>query len=353
MREGLMAERDTLKGEVEAVAEQGFREPYLLYSMGLRLNTLDYETLETDCLVDGREDKKIDFFNLDLENGTATIAQGYFSEDWNKPQPPSNKAADLGVALNWLLESDLTAIPRESIRAAAKELREGLESGEISRLEVFYVHNLTPSSNVDAELGTVKRSAERLLERYSGDHGLPPECMVRQVSRNLVDEWRRSQHDAVSIDDEIVLTSSTPPQLQDTPEWRAITANVPVADIVHLRTKYGDALFSANVRDYLGSRQTSRNINRQIELTVEREPENFWVYNNGITLLTKGFSHDDVTVRIQGIAVINGAQTTGSLAQAAATGKVDLEKAKVLVRIIKCNDPGVSQFWAGSGVVIG
>jgi AIPR protein len=110
---------------------------------------------------------------------------------------------------------------------------------------------------------------------------------------------------------------------------------------VDLRTKYRDALSSANVRDYLGSRQASRNINRQMERTVEKEPQNFWIYNNGITVLTNGFTIDETRVRLQGIAVINGAQTTGSLTEAAARGNVDLGTAWVMVRVIKCNDPSL------------
>jgi hypothetical protein len=54
----------------------------------------------------GRGDKKIDFFHLDLDANVATIAQSYFTDKWQKSTPPVNKAAELGTALNWLLESD-------------------------------------------------------------------------------------------------------------------------------------------------------------------------------------------------------------------------------------------------------
>lgn len=333
-----MTEWEILQREVETLAQQELpNQTYLLYAMALRLGTMDYTSLRTDDLLDGPDDKKIDFCHLDLESGIATIAQGYESPDWTREAPPSNKASDLNTAVNWLLESNLEDIPRPAVRASAEELRDNLRTGDITSVEVYFVHNLSPSTNVDAELGTAQRALQRLLEQYGGE-GDFPSGIVRQADRETVEEWRRSQHEAVSVHEDVTLTSTIPPQTVSTSQWQAVIASVPVQELVQLRTKYGDALFSANVRDYLGSRQAARNINRQIERTVQGEPGNFWVYNNGITVLTNSVNIDsDNRIQLSGIAVINGAQTTGSLAEAAAHGG-DLGDAQVLVRAIKCND---------------
>ncbi len=339
--DGVGMSYEVVQQEVERLRTSGLREPFLLYSMGLRLRTLDYETLQTEDLLDGGDDKKVDFLHLDLESGVATVAQSYEAADWSREAAPSNKAADLGTAMNWLLESDLTDIPRGDVRAAAQELRDGLESGDIVRVEIFYVHNLPGSANVESELGTVKRATDRLLERFSRGSNPPPDCLVQEASISLVDDWRVSQHEAVSIEEEVVLESSSTPVELSTPQWNAVLMTLGAEDLVGLRVKYGDALSSANVRDYLGSRQSARNINRQIERTVQSEPNNFWIYNNGITILTKGLSVDGNKVKLQGIAVINGAQTTGTLAQAAAKGKTPLASASVMTRVITCNDPSL------------
>ncbi len=326
-----------LQHEIDALTPTFGRHAFLLYAMGLRLGMLDYEILWSESLLDGPDDKKIDFFHLDFDDGIATVAQAYCADDWDTPEPPANKASDLNTALAWLLESELDSIPRESVRAAAEQLRDSLRNREITRLEVFYVHNLPHSVNVDAELGTVQRSAQRLLEAYSVGGGTRPECITRQADRGEVEKWRRTTHETVSVHDTITLSSSFPPQLILSAEWQAAVAAVPASELVELRTKYGEALFSANVRDYLGSRQTARNINRQIERTALEQPRNFLVYNNGITILTYGIHIEDNKLILSGIAVINGAQTTGSLAQAVNRGEIS--KAVVLVRAIKCNDP--------------
>jgi hypothetical protein len=75
--------------------------------------------------------------------------------------------------------------------------------------------------------------------------------------------------------------------------------------------KYGNDLFSADIRGYLGSVQ----INNQIKDTCLNEPINFWVYNNGTLCLVHAFDYKEVDKKIilKGISIINGAQTTGAI----------------------------------------
>ena len=53
--------------------------------------------------------------------------------------------------------------------------------------------------------------------------------------------------------------------------------------------KYGDKLFSANYRGFLGV-DGRRRVNSGIRETAEKEPNNFWAYNNGITVLTRSMA---------------------------------------------------------------
>lgn len=312
---------------------------YLLFAMGLRLRTLDYNGLNTTGLVDGPDDKKVDFFDLDRDSGIATVAQSFVAPDWTKEAPPSNKAADLNTAVAWLLEADLDEIPRPEIRAAAEQLRDALAAAEITRVDVLFVHNLNRAANVDSELGAVRRTLNRLLERYDSGASGPPEGRVEQVSIETVEEWLVGQHESITVQDEVVLESLDTPVRRSQTEWEAVVATIRGADLVDLHSRFGEQLSSANVRDYLGSRESARNINRQIEKTARDEPGNFWVYNNGITILTRGVEVDETKLTLDGLAIINGAQTTGSLAQAAAAGGVG--DAEVLARIIRCNDPSL------------
>jgi hypothetical protein len=329
---------ETLKREVDGLDDAFASNAFLLYAMGLRLGTMDYEGLRDDALLDDPDDKKVDFFNIGYENGVVTIPQGYQAEDWSRDAAPSNKASDLNTAVGWLLEGDLDAIGQPSVRAAAEQLRDALNEGQVAGLEIFYVHNLPASKNVADELDTVRATTQRLIERFSQEVGIDITCDVREVGRDAVEEWRRSRHEAISVHDDVTLTSSIAPQEIRHGEWQAVLASVPMQELIELYNNYREALFSANVRDYLGSRESARNINRQIERTVQEEPENFFVFNNGLTVLTNALNVEDGRLQLSGISIINGAQTTGSVVTAAAQG-ANVSEVNVLVRLIRSNQP--------------
>src|SRR5436189_221699 len=85
-------------------------------------------------------------------------------------------------------------------------------------------------------------------------------------------------------------------------------------EILHnLYETHKNALFSANLRDFLGARKVSGNVNNRIRSTAEQEPGMFFVLNNGITLVTKKADVGDSSLRIHGVSVVNGAQTTGAI----------------------------------------
>jgi len=92
---------------------------------------------------------------------------------------------------------------------------------------------------------------------------------------------------------------------------------LPGSFFYQLYQTYGTKLFSANVRDYLGSRASDSNINFAIKGTAERNSDNFWVFNNGITaIVNKGRirkTRSGKELVLEGISIVNGAQTTGAI----------------------------------------
>lgn len=119
--------------------------------------------------------------------------------------------------------------------------------------------------------------------------------------------------------------------------WKAAIMSVPGKWLKTIFNQYGDKLFSANYRGFLGITKR-RKINTGIRSSAETEANNFWVFNNGITILTHEFeSERNGSTKINGISIINGAQTTGSLGSVDNT-KYDLDNVKVLCRIVQCSD---------------
>ena len=82
--------------------------------------------------------------------------------------------------------------------------------------------------------------------------------------------------------------------------------------------EYGSPLLEGNVRSFLSAKT---DVNKKIQGTIQKEPKRFYIYNNGIAAVA---SEVEVSIvhgismitRINDIQIINGGQTTASLAYA-------------------------------------
>lgn len=93
----------------------------------------------------------------------------------------------------------------------------------------------------------------------------------------------------------------------------------------------GIRLFARNIRGFLGNTP----INAAMVNTLKKEPDKFFYYNNGVTIVCdqaeEARSHGQIKLRVSNPQVINGQQTTRTLAE-----HLDLAKrASVLVKVIR------------------
>jgi hypothetical protein len=126
----------------------------------------------------------------------------------------------------------------------------------------------------------------------------------------------------------------------DIESWVFSMTDVAVAGLFE---RAGTRLFARNVRGFLGSTE----INRGMETTLAKEPEYFWYYNNGVTIVCDDAKHESSrgrnVLRVTNPQVINGQQTTRTLARALGKGT----RASVLVRVIRVpreGDDGANHF---------
>ena len=313
------------------IAKLGFgHNSVLVAALGLYLGVDDLEELAAESLTDGSNDKKIDACHIDLSEKRVIIAQGYQSKTWGKPAAKTNKASDLNTALSWLLSADMAAVP-EQLQPKAEELRRAAEEGDLERLELLFVHNCHESENAASEMKAAALTCKQLLAKY-------PSANVDITYREMGIESLDAVYDA--IDKPIIVEDSIPvPHSgcleKKTDNWSSIVATIPGLFLKELHEKYGDRLFSGNVRDFLGVTKHKGNINSGIQKTASAEGENFWVFNNGITALTNAWHLKDGKLSLDGISIINGAQTSGALA---GCSKDDLQDVEVVCRIVTCGE---------------
>lgn len=105
--------------------------------------------------------------------------------------------------------------------------------------------------------------------------------------------------------------------------------------------QFGELLFVKNLRSTLGHTE----VNRQILATIEDRPDDFWYFNNGITITAKSVektaagagSRELGNFKAVGAHVVNGAQTVSSVGRFLGdAGKLD--KVKIPLRIISLQE---------------
>lgn len=305
----------------------------LLYSLQIKYALEDIDEVATNCLLDGSDDKKIDLVYIDLELNEAVIAQGYFCKK-DKISAPSNKASDLNVAIGWLLTRKISELP-DRLQSAAQEIRRRINDGEIKKISLWYSHNLPESENVKEELQTAENTLAAIIKTHFKNANI--ESCSLEVGINTLEDWYQGLTIPILINDKIILKDCEGYSLKGT-DWDSFNTYFPAKKLYRLFKQHGTRLFSANVRDYLGSRKSDSNINNGIKYTAETEPGNFFIYNNGITALVNNFrfNRSNKTLNISGFSIVNGAQTTGAVCS---LNKSPDRNIFISIKLIKCNNP--------------
>jgi hypothetical protein len=299
----------------------GESNAYLLWSLSMYLDNGDADELAS-ALTDQPNDKKIDFIFVDLDEKRLVFAQGYYSQKHGE-QAPANKASDLNTAAAWLISGDLKQVP-ESLAEIIREARSAIGTGDVDSIELLYVHNLPESKNVSNELKTVEAHLSKGLEK-SNVRVSTLELGLQELEKIFV-----AKESQILVRERVICPAKIHFE-ESGPKWKAAVTSVSGDWLRGLFSTYREPLFSANYRGFLGVSKRKR-INSGIKQTAENEAYNFWVFNNGVSILTLGYKPEGDNLVLNGLSVINGAQTTGSLASAKESGT------RVMVRIIECTD---------------
>lgn len=116
-----------------------------------------------------------------------------------------------------------------------------------------------------------------------------------------------------------------------TEDYESYLCNIPGRLLADLYNKYGGRLLEGNVRSFL---QTKGKVNKGIRNTILTNPSMFFAYNNGITttaseLKIETIGNQTFITDIKGLQIVNGGQTTASLASALINDTIDNAQEKI------------------------
>lgn len=211
--------------------------------------------------------------------------------------------------------------------------------------------------SLDAELNTAIADVSAtfsLILAYSG---------ARPLSRDVQDHVGRFLADLNDAKDTFSLSVYSQKELHDAVakraegapvnlnevllhEWSCIRepyvayqGQVAASEVAGWHDQHKEKLFRKNLRQVIPGSE----VNAAMAATLESEPQHFWYFNNGITILCDsiksrpkggGTSRAPKNLCCAGVNIVNGAQTVGAIATANANNPQSVQEALVSVRLV-------------------
>ncbi len=311
-----------LSAEVRRIAKRegiGQDTAFLFWCATNILELVDDDAREA-ISIEGSNDKGIDLFWVDEEEGRVIIAQGKYSPEFSF-RPKSAQVANLESSLNWLANPEaLRRDGKPDLAQAAEDYIEATKNGY--GVELWFLYTGPKCANIEKHIVVFNQNPDHLQKRRAMRHYHLD--MLRATWEELEGSARR-----IEAEDIALLGSRGLPF--DGTFGKAYVASIPAAEIVRLYEKYEERLFDRNVRLFLGVRKGSVNAGVAETLNDEAERGNFWAYNNGMTFVCDDFTPATAVVMLKNFSIVNGCQTAVSLAQGP---KNKLQQVSVLARFI-------------------
>ena len=338
--------RDVLHEDISLAAKANkSNEEYefLLYAVGILASAEEFDDF-IDCRFEGitrrNGNMRIDGYSMDETDGSCCV----FITDYHGERGDDSVKAD---SINSSFRK-IRLFVEEAIRYELyRELSDAFQAMEFARdlffdsekITKFRFYLLTDAYNRqrsktikdDTILGkTVELNvwdAERLyelvcstaqkesVEIYLADHGYSGIPCVKAVDyKDVV-----ADIDVIPNYDEA--DADTKPENIVT--YSSYLAVVPGKLLNDLYLEYGSKLLEGNVRSFLSARGK---VNKSIQATIKNYPEMFFAYNNGIAATateidTEMTAEGLVITRIKDLQIVNGGQTTASIANTLLTAK--------------------------------
>lgn len=96
----------------------------------------------------------------------------------------------------------------------------------------------------------------------------------------------------------------------ETDNVSGIMVNMSSESLVRMYDKFKDeGLFDFNIRKYI----KNKTVDEGIKETLDKERDNFWFYNNGLTIACSEYVLDGNKVKLYDFSIVNGGQTTNRI----------------------------------------
>lgn len=295
---------------------------------------IDYD-LAAQSITDGYHDMGIDAVYNDTSQKKLFLVQSKWRKDGigGITQEEGNVFAE---GVRRILNYDLSGCnaklvaKKQSIDAAIRDMD--------YQIETVYCHTGNQSISNYAS-----RPINELLKQVNEDDSTELLIFSEKKLQDIYDYLANGQSsDNIVLDDVLLSNWGT----AEAP-FRAYYGTLPASAVGEWYYQYGNRLFAKNIRYYKGSTE----VNQGMKDVLKSAPDKFFYYNNGIKLLCKRItkkaaystSRDIGLFVLEGVSLVNGAQTTGAIGTVFTETPEALDSARVFVQMIELGDASEEQ----------
>lgn len=261
---------------------------------------LDIDDSETfDCLTEGGGDFGVDAMHLSEEidgEFVVTIFQGKYHK--NLKATSNFEESGINALINAIRHifdpsSQLEHI-NDRLMAKVEEARSLIRDGYIPRVRALACNNGLKWNSATQEAIDRTGFGDQVIWEYVNH-----EVLIGILQRiQPVDETLRLTGKAI---------------IEDMNFSRICIGRVLVSEVASLLKNHGERLLERNIRRYLGLQ--GNRVNESIRQTlIGTTPDNFYFFNNGLTLTCNDFSYNalqtsDYQLKVENLQIVNGGQT--------------------------------------------
>lgn len=315
----------------------------------LKTYDLSIEQLNSG-IVDGKDDGGIDGFYIFI-NGI------YLSDTKNFYWPRENGKLEIYI-ITCKHHNTYELAPLESLDATlselldfsipATQLKRSYNACILQKRELLYYayrrlapQNITPIINIMyISRGDSKQVAENILK--ASDKITDICCSAFENSKASFNFWGTSE-----LVRQIRKKRNEPIEIKVQRSFQLgcnyvvlVSLNDYINAVTDNERKLKRYLFDENVRSFLGENRTNSDI---LNTLRDKSSPDFWLLNNGITMLTSNATIFDNVLYIEDLRIVNGLQTTFTLFNYFQEIDNDDLSRNILIKVIKPDNPDISQ----------
>ena len=286
---------------------------------------LDIEIEEAFSLItEGGNDAGIDAVYVGDVNDydfSVTIFQGKYTFDLTKDTNfPANAVQRVIGAIGAIFDPGKPVEMNADLSSKVTDIRSLIADGYIPNIKCIFVNN---GIKWNADGDNHIRNANFPKNQVYFDHFNHKDIVDSLQSKDSINETIKLSGKSIQ---------------EDFNFKRVLIGKINIVELAELFHRHGENLLEQNIRKHLGSRRNR--VNEAIRSTLlGTKRDNFYFYNNGITMICSKFSYnalqaDNWSIKIDDLQIINGGQTCKTILHTVKENPdVDYSQTYVLVRL--------------------